>query len=216
MGMLNVDILRDLSKADFERICEYIISMCELIVEEYEERALKLPNDENIIKNTLLEDYLKKNKKSFGMLEYRFAPEALEHYNGKGAYIGRTDIQIVLKTDFEKDDAYYIVECKRIDGSTRLNKDYVKKGIARFVSERYSSYYGRNIMLAFVVKNINISDNVLEIEMLQNNENNAGMHGTFSMEGQTRITESYICQYNTRYKDIAIRHIFTGFSSIVQ
>lgn len=44
------------------------------------------------------------------------------------------------------------IECKRIDGTADLNKKYVKEGVARFVTQKYSSYYGRNVMLGFVVK----------------------------------------------------------------
>ena len=61
-----------------------------------------------------------------------------ENYAGSGQHIGRVDIRILLKSDFEKDDAYYITECKRIDGSSDLNKKYVKEGVARFVTEKYS------------------------------------------------------------------------------
>ena len=50
---------------------------------------------------------------------------------------GRIDIRIIAKNDFEIDDAYYTIECKRLDnqnllGETGLNAKYVKEGIKRF------------------------------------------------------------------------------------
>ena len=145
-GMLSRDILKELCRADFEKITTYIFDMCTLIVEDYEKKQLKLPNDENKIRSIMLEEYINKQKVPHNMLGYKFELEVPENYAGNGKYIGRVDIRILLKSDFEKDDAYYIVECKRIDGSADLNKKYVKEGVARFVTGKYSSYYGRNIM----------------------------------------------------------------------
>ena len=99
----------------------------------------------------------------------------------------------MLKSDFEKDDAYYITECKRVDGSSDLNKKYVKEGVARFVTEKYSSYYGRNIMLGFVVKKIDISSNVKLIEEIQNADLSQQMHGNFEFIESKDVTESYKC-----------------------
>ena len=50
-GMLNRNILRALYRANFEKIITYILDICALIVKDYEERQLKLPNDENKIRS---------------------------------------------------------------------------------------------------------------------------------------------------------------------
>ena len=91
------------------------------------------------------------------------------------------DIRILLKSDFEKEDAYYVIECKRIDGTSDLNKKYVKEGVARFVTQKYSSYYGRNIMLGFVVKKIDMSANAKLIEGIQNADLNQHAHGNLRL-----------------------------------
>ncbi len=153
-GILNKNILGALYRANFEKIANYILTICELVVEDYEKKRLKLPNDENQIRSIMLEEYMKKQKGVYGMSDYRFELEVSENYAGNGQHIGRVDIRIILKSDFEKEDAYYVIECKRIDGTFDLNKKYVKEGVARFITQKYSSYYGRNIMLAFVVKKI--------------------------------------------------------------
>ena len=52
---------------------------------------------------------------------------------------GRADIKVLTRNCFEDDDAYYIIECKRLDninttGIAGLNAEYIKNGICRFVT----------------------------------------------------------------------------------
>lgn len=83
-GILNKKILTALYRANFEKITKYILDICELIVEDYEKKNLKLPNDENRIRSIMLEEYLKKQKSSHGMSDYRFELEVPENYAGNG------------------------------------------------------------------------------------------------------------------------------------
>lgn len=215
-GILNKNILEALYRANFEKITNYIIDICELVVGDYEKKQLKLPNDENKIRSIMLEEYLKPQKDSYGMSDYRFELEVLENYVGNGQHIGRVDIRILLKSDFEKEDAYYIIECKRIDGTSNLNKKYVKEGVARFITEKYSSYYGRNIMLGFVVKKIDISANAQLIEESQNADLDQHMHGNFQLVKSDKLTESYKCMYQIQSGELELRHIFSDYSSIIE
>lgn len=214
-GVLNKDILEALCRANFEKITNYILDICELVVEDYGKKQLKLPNDENKIRSIMLEEYLKKQKVSYDMSNYRFDLEVPENYAGNGHHIGRVDIRILLKSDFEKEDAYYIIECKRIDGTSDLNKKYVKEGVARFATQKYSSYYGRNIMLGFVVKKIDMSVNAQLIESIQNADLDKHMHGNFELVGNRSVTESYKCIYQIQSGEVELRHIFSDYSSIM-
>lgn len=214
-GTLSKKILEALYRANFEKITSYILDICELVVKDYEKKQLKLPNDENRIRSIMLEEYLKKEKDSYGMSDYRFELEVPENYVGNGQHMGRVDIRILLKSDFEKEDAYYIIECKRIDGTTNLNKKYVKEGVARFVTEKYSSYYGRNIMLGFVVKKINISANTRLIEGIQNADLEQHMHSNFELIESGGVTESYRCIYQIQSGELELRHIFSDYSSVM-
>lgn len=212
---LNKNILEALYRANFEKIIRYILDICELVVADYEQKQLKLPNDENRIRSIMLEEYLKKKKCDYDMLGYKFDLETAEHYVGNGRYIGRVDIRISLKSDFDKDEAYYIIECKRIDGTAGLNTKYVREGVARFVTQKYSSYYGKNIMLGFVIKKIDISANARLIEEIQNADPNERMHGDFELVKSAGITESYKCMYQIRSGEVELRHIFSDYSSIM-
>ena len=66
-GMLDKNILKALYRANFEKITAYILDICDLIVEDYERKQLKLPNDENKIRSIMLEEYMKTQKGVYGM-----------------------------------------------------------------------------------------------------------------------------------------------------
>lgn len=165
----------------------------------------------------MLEEYLDNDqmRKSHYMQEYSFTPETQENYDGNGNYIGRADIRIKLKTDFDKHSAYYIVECKRIDGTSTLNEKYVKDGVARFVTQKYSSYYGKNIMIGFVVKKIALSMNAQKIENIQNASADSYMHGIFDMVLREKCHEMYKCTYQIESGELELRHIFSDFSGVI-
>ncbi len=215
IGTLHKNISAALCRANFEKIIRYTIDICELVAQDYQQKQLKLPNDENKIRSIMLEEYMKKNKSAYGMEGYKFDNEVPENYVGNGKHKGRVDIRILLKSDFEKDDAYYIIECKRLDGTTRLNKKYVGEGIARFVTEKYSSYYGRNIMLGFIVKKMNVPANTRVIEQIQNADSNQQMHGVFQYAGSNKVTEQYQCVYKIKSGELELRHIFSDYSNII-
>jgi hypothetical protein len=127
----------------------------------------KIPNNENKIRDILLQ-YLKDTKvrQRDCLIEgYRFDKEVHEKE-------GRVDIKIISINDFENHDAYYIIECKRLDGTKTLNDAYNNDGIKRFTTSYksttskepyYSTYYGINGMIGFVVKKIDIDANMNKI-----------------------------------------------------
>lgn len=90
-----------------------------------------------------------------------------------------------------------------------------KEGVARFVTEKYSSYYGRNIMLGFVVKKIDVSSNAKLIEEIQNAELDQHMHGDFQLVKSEGVTKSYKCMYQIQSGEVELRHIFSDYSSIM-
>lgn len=124
-------------------------------------------NDENGIRDILLEKYLQKRNirnNICNIYGFRFIKEV-------NVNDGRVDIQIISLNEFEEDEAFYVIECKRLDGYTKLNKDYVEHGIKRFTtnykSTTYKYYYpsknGINGMIGFVIKEIDIDKNMQKI-----------------------------------------------------
>ena len=129
-------------------------------------------NNENYIRDILL-DILKdtKTRNDICLIKgYRFEKEVEENS-------GRADLKIININDFEDHNAYYIIECKRLDGSGRLNKAYVEDGINRFVTSYgsttgtsyYSSHYGVNGMIGFIVAEVNVADNIQKLKRYDEN-----------------------------------------------
>lgn len=123
---------------------------------------------------------------------------------------------IMLETDFTNYSAYYLIECKRVDGKADLNKKYVNKGIMRFTTQYYSSHYGENIMLGFVVKQVDLTENSQKIEKLQNSSDNEFMHGSFQMLVNDEYQQMYTCAYNREFGTLELRHIFTDISKVIE
>lgn len=215
-GKLNMKIQKDV----FKQIIEYIIVACENVKKYHEKSGLLLENNENMIRSVLLNEFLAVDdiRSEFGMLNFLFEPESSENYNlTTYKYVGRTDIKVLLHPDsFKKRAAYFIIECKRIDGQKVLNEKYIDDGVKRFVSKKYSSFYGKNLMLGFVVKDINIKCNTINIEQFQNTLEDVKMHSNFELVYEKNST---IVEYKSMYcltdENIELAHIFFNFSNIV-
>src|SRR5437588_387897 len=112
--------------AEFEEILSKVIACYHLMLTD----NVSLTNDENLIRDVLLINYLNNNqvRRQIGLTDYLFDREVPEDTT-----IGRTDIKIQTTNTFKDTAAYYIIECKRLDatnqsGTTGLNAKYIKDG----------------------------------------------------------------------------------------
>ncbi len=142
--------------AEFEYILSKIVACYLLMLKE----KVGVCDDENKIRDIIVNNYLKKRyyKQLFNLTNYLFDSETPENK-------GRIDIRIMPINPFKDDEAYYIIECKRLDasnpmGTSGLNGEYISEGICRFTSSKYSCYYKTNGMIAFIVQPINIQENI--------------------------------------------------------
>mgnify|MGYP001791017005 CR=1 FL=1 len=149
---------------EFEKILSKISTCYQLMKTD----KVVLENDENKIRDILLLNYLKNNeiRRKIDLIQWHFEREVQEDHS-----IGRTDIKVISPNTFEKQEAYYILECKRLDntntnGTTGLNAKYIENGIDRFITKYYSSYYRVNGMIGFVVEDLKIHENVKSINTL--------------------------------------------------
>ena len=164
-------------EAAFKQLLLNIYSCYELMIAD----SIRVPaNDENAIRDRLLE-YLENTeiRNEICIISgYRFDKEVDE-----GS--GRVDIKIININDFEDHEAYYIIECKRLDGTGALNRNYVAQGIDRFTTSYYSSYYGVNGMIGFVVAYFDIDENMRNIgdffHMLERGKLYASMHNDLKL-----------------------------------
>jgi hypothetical protein len=179
-------------------------------------------NDENEIRNILLIKYLKNDaiREKTGLSgNFIFDREAPEDHSA-----GRTDIKVQTIQTFIKSDAYYIIECKRLNnenlkGTTGLNAEYIKNGIYRFVSKYYSTNCGVNGMIGFVIEVMDIHSNINNIKtLLQNNFTNCNTTKTIQKES---FIPDFEFHYSSEHDDcdnnsFKLYHLMFDFSNNIK
>jgi hypothetical protein len=161
----------DYSALFYEKNFELILSkitLCYLLMKSHNPT---LENNENKIRDALLINYLRKNevKEKLKLTDWIFDREVPEDTT-----VGRVDIRVISFDTFKIQEAYYIIECKRLDnvnttGKTGLNAEYIKNGISRFTEfteNYYTSYYRVNGMIGFIVEKMDIHSNTKKINKL--------------------------------------------------
>ena len=213
----NYEYSNNFYDAEFKDILSKIISCYYLMLDD----KVSLTNSENDIRDILLLNYLKKNKvrKKIGLINYLFDREVPEDIG-----VGRTDIKIQTINTFIDSNAYYIIECKRLDsvnleGTTGLNAKYIKNGIYRFVTNAYSSYYKINGMIGFIVQEIDIHTNITSINnLLQNNFisciTTKALHNKDI--GLENFNYCYCSKHGQSGNDILIYHLMLDFSNNIK
>jgi len=216
-GFINKTINRAFGTGAINFIIAHLIKCSEQMKENCAATDNLLKNDEDAITNRLVAVHLNEKTSIF-----RYEPQSSEHYDIKtDHYIGRTDIKVISRDYFRDKNAYHIIECKRIDGTVALNKDYITEGVERFLSPasqpKYSSCYLENIMFGYVVKSINIPANADKIDGLQNTLLKTTKASPFILQqnGDSQYYV-YICKYTSDViRIIKLSHLFFDFSGIV-
>lgn len=187
-------------KKDFEFVMSKIYDCYLLMLDRYS----IVENNENKIRNRLYKDFLKptKLKEKLGLSDWVFHPEVPEIDEDYHEH-GRTDIMFYSPKEFLKDDdAYYVIECKRLDGNKTLNDAYIENGINRFISEKYPIYKKVNGMLGFIVKAIDIAKNSVRLNIT-------------SKDFITNFQYAYASNHTTKNskKEFTLYHLMLDFSS---
>jgi hypothetical protein len=154
--------------SEFQRILQGVYECYTRMLND----KVKVHNDENEIRNELVDNYLNNDeiKMSTKLYLYSFNSEVLENKKKK------VDIKVEFRNNLVPTKAYYIIECKRLNnknikGLSGLNAEYIENGIYRFVSKQYSTYNKVNAMIGFIVEKMDIDKNVKNINaLLQHNQ----------------------------------------------
>lgn len=215
---------RKIAQSMMKDIVVKVLQCSKMMLDDYVKSGRTIQNHEEDIRNALYDEYLNDNKivEKIGLNNFYFEAEVPENYQNHKS-IGRVDLKVINKDIFNQRDAYFIIECKRIDGNRRLNKAYVVEGINRFLSSeekgpKYSSYYGTNCMLGIVVKQIDIDENMKEINLIHQKENNVGENSTnidkyvFNPD----FTSTYVSEYTIDEGKLKLYHMFYDYSSIIK
>lgn len=218
-GFLNASLNNGFRQGLCSIIIDALIKSCELMEKDCLERNIKIQNHEEKIRNYLVENYLDDDEMrpliGLSEIRLRFYPEMLENYDTQtNSYVGRTDIRVVSEDTLQNRNDYFIIECKRIDGSHDLNKKYVKEGICRFTGEmpKYQSYNGTNIMLGFLVGDIDCIVTITAISTLHMEE-----LGSLIEKNITVVVKgaSYALCESAYTNALTLNHVFYNISNIV-
>ena len=148
------------------------------------------------------------------MIDFRF--EVPINYDPNTyTYKGIIDIQAVSKEHFSKNKkAFYIIECKRLDGTKSLNKKYVTQGVFRFIGDnpKYPSYNNKNFMLGFVVKQINLVNLINSINEIHSQELKDSVTQNIT---EVETSENYSLYESSYTKKLTLTHLFYNFSDII-
>lgn len=223
-GFKNKELNILFKKRTLEEIIEFVFLSMNHMKEICEKENIKIENKEEKIRTHLLENYLDNDnfRKNIGyeveVFPLRFEAEVPENYNpDTESYKGRVDIKVVgLNTFLKNKKDYYIIECKRIDGTEILNKAFVKEGICRFAQEKYSSYNNENALLGFVIKDIDIISNTKKIDKIQKEQETIKVEKGFSLETRKDNDYLYSSLYRIKSGNIKLKSVFYNFSSIVK
>ena len=205
---------------------EFINNNIEVIIDRILCCSQAMVDDKNMVENkenkitSRLCKYLNKNNENFSKLPFRFEKQQSENYNEAfDTDAGIIDIKVMgtMYLSNRNDNDYYIIECKRIDGTRTLNRKYIVEGISRFLSGQYTSYYNKNIMLGFIVKGVDIQKNTNDINEIQDKNFNNYVKEKLTL---LKKTETKFWIYSSSYylknkPDLELRHIFYNFSSII-
>lgn len=196
--------------AEFERVLSYVIIGYKQMLTD----NVSLINDENSIRDVLLYSYLKKTefKKLHNINDFLFDKELEEN-------LGRIDIRVMPVNPFVSDDAYFILECKRLNskntsGKTGLNGEYIAEGICRFVSQKYSCYHQTNGMIGFVVDELDIDKNVTSLNVLLNSQFPDAMK-VKDISKRSIVTGfefSYYSSHTCKNNELLLYHLMFNFS----
>lgn len=224
-GFKNQQLNEIAKEKTFEDIIDFVFVSLEQMKNDLLLQNKKLKNKEEKIRTHLLEKYLNdtnfRQKVNFGNLYFLFEAEVAEGYDKENEeYIGRIDIKVIgINTVMSVGKDYYIIECKRLDGSKKLNNEFVTEGICRFVlsKPKYSSFNQRNIMLGLIVKNIDVEKNVYKINDIQNKNEN--IHIIEEMNKYKKEKEEYYLyknKYQCQDKQIELDHMFYNLFEIIE
>ena len=167
------------------------------------EQNMIIDNDENLIRDKIGEFFENQSykAKTTTVCEYYYDSEVRLTKTR-----GRVDMRFLSPNSYSIQDAFFAIECKRIDGRSFLNKEYVKKGIRRFTTGKYPSALGCNAMLGFMVAPINLNETLYKINQLLLPEECIQMSSN-TIDGVSKLESQHTYQRN-----FTLYHLWIDFS----
>lgn len=215
----NFSRIHFVKQKEFKNILSKVVMCYEIMCSDCVKQGKTLPNNENSLRDILHYEYLniKQVRAKCNLTQYLFVPEVPEDRK-KNDIRGRTDLRVIIKSrTFENPQEYFTIECKRIDGNKSLNEAYIVNGILRFVNESplYLSYYRTNGMLGFIVKDINVANNMNEIDSLLSNKYEE-VKVIDNIVSEDSVPCCYMSTYISQNKPLRLYHLMLDVSRFVK
>ena len=218
-GCLDRSLNTDFKCGLYNLIVLTVRKSCDLMLKEWTAAGRVLRNHEDKIRNHLIENYLNndqiRSQTGTANTYLRFLPEVPEHYDlSSDTYSGRTDIKVVSINWFTDSSDYYTIECKRIDGTKSLSKKYVVEGVCRFLGDPplYPSYHNKNLMLAFLVSNVDQAKIFSDVSSAHKSELNSKIIKDITI---IEASSTYFFCESKYTSGLLLGHLFYDFSTIV-
>jgi len=203
--------------SEFHKVLQLLIFSCEkMILKE----KFDLTEWENFLRNILVEKYLRKYKTNFQIDHLNFyseVEEISENYQ-TGGFI---DIHISNPMKITgKEDLFYAFECKRLDGYSVKNKEYINNGLYRFIDGKYSKNMSLAGMIGFVQsfqKKGNMNSLIVDIKNILNSHKIIKTtKNLMPYNINKKFKYSYFSQHRRKNKlsKIDLYHLFFNFNII--
>lgn len=219
MDTNSFSLTQEYFEGELEIVFKFVTDCHSLLLDQ----ETTVPNDEEKIRNMLISRYLTdgKVKKQLGFRMGRFCAEAAEIDKISLSESGYIDLKVCLAEHFCDDEIYFIIECKRVDGSNDLNREYVKEGINRFINEQYSIRTGVTGMIGFCVSQLNLSDLIdgrtksinHHVDKWISNYTDKKLQPYIINQSNPIVYRSMHSSYSS--KNFNIFHMFLDFSSLI-
>lgn len=202
---------------EFNRVLQLFVFSCEKMVLK---EKFDLTEWETFLRNVLVKKYLIKYKPKFKVNTLNFYSEVQDISEGckTGGFV---DIHISNPMGIiGKEDLFYAFECKRLDGYSDKNKEYVNNGLARFVEGKYSKKMPLAGMIGFVQgfkKGGNMNSLVVDIKnILNNNKTIKTTKNLTPHKIDKKFKHSYFSQHKRKksLSKIDLYHLFFDFTII--
>jgi len=217
-GFVDASLNNLIAVGILEHIIMKVIECVDMMRSELESVSQRIDNSELTIRDYLFNNYLNNDgvMNAIGFDNYRFHPEVPENYIDSKP-IGRVDLHVYSIDDFRHRKRYFIIECKKINGTLPLNRAYIDEGIRRFAGDdpKYTSYYKTNGMIGFVVRNTDIESNVAYINRLMAEDyREIHVHEYLRLNPKSNMyVSTHGCDENRR---VTLVHAFPNIATIIK
>lgn len=211
-----------------QQIIRLLLISCDSLNQDMIIKGEKLTNDEGAITYRLIEYYLNnddfRRKHHLDTIMMRFQPEyPINFQQSKNNYIGRLDMQVINVDYFRNTECYGNIECKRLDGGSHLNREYVKEGIERFVGEitgvmKYPRHIGADMMLGYFVAALDAEETIKQINTYLKRKMPGKVQKEITFQ-KVKKDEWYYCESSLVCLDDDkrdINHLFYYFDKIIE